>query len=479
MLVYGQFQSDASARIEGPGGRWNFSQASPIPLGSWTWPPASELGGYGFTVRYAIDDDEQSEMIGPILFSAFAQLSLAGYYFRFQFVPSDGMDFTGIEAFWFVVQCELAAAPAAPVLVSATRDGNSGSLFAIAEPGATVHAWGNALIAGSGTVIEIGSAVANEDGAAALALDFSLLNMSWGSWSVSTPAQVTINASNAVGCSPPAPTIAFGLFGDLVESVAVTSVQRSADRLSAAVTLSGLQNNNKVWIGWLGSSGVGLREFTGNGPHTIYGLNRLDTFSPFVIGISAAIQGIALVGYCELARLPAPPAPAPVPGNLTYAQIEDAVLAALADMTEEFGLRALRSYGGELSTPKDLVANLSGQTPAILVHLPDLRNTPDGNLNDSQELTIAVNVIDQSSRDESDARRGDATVTRPGVYALVEGVRARLNRLTLTATVEGKVINDGCLRLNREWLLLQSKELQNFSVMVGEFTLRRKVKVPA
>jgi hypothetical protein len=208
------------------------------------------------------------------------------------------MDFAGIENFWFSANCAIPGPPAAPALVSAVRDGDTGTIVATAEVGATVHAWGNVILAEGPTLIELGSAVADGDGVATITLDFTPLSDTYIAEIVSVPCQAVINASNAFGYSPLCADVAFGLIGPAA-TVAVESVVPAADWLSAVVTLSGLAADEPVLIGWIGAAGINLRQLTGNGPHTITNLNATLSWSPLIIGLNGAIQTVGLTGYCE------------------------------------------------------------------------------------------------------------------------------------------------------------------------------------
>lgn len=130
-----------------------------------------------------------------------------------------------------------------------------------------------------------------------------------------------------------------------------------------------------------------------------------------------------------------------------YADIEDAALAALAEMDDTHGIRTRESYGGQFNE-NDIWQTVI-QFPAILVFASGFDSVPV-NRTDRKTWELIAYIADQNSRGDSAARRGDAGSTHPGAFSLVEAARAKLNRLTIP--------NYGALRLQSERVIGYSKQ---------------------
>ena len=121
---------------------------------------------------------------------------------------------------------------------------------------------------------------------------------------------------------------------------------------------------------------------------------------------------------------------------MTYLELEDAVLALLEPLKVELQLRTLTSYGGEFSP--DSFGQVTVLYPAVYVYLANLESAGHNRL-DSRKITLTTFVAAQNLRGEEDARRGSGSAI--GVYGLLEAVREKLNRVSLSG---------GLVRLKRE-----------------------------
>jgi len=146
--------------------------------------------------------------------------------------------------------------------------------------------------------------------------------------------------------------------------------------------------------------------------------------------------------------------------ELTYAEIEDAVLALLDPMKDEVGIRTIEPYGGEFSP--DSIMEAAINFPAILVFINQL-TSQDANRLDLRELYISIYVADRNARGRDEAMSGDAL--KEGVYALVEAARAKLNRAGIAGA--------GTLKLRFEKNVLYSKAL-GLCVCQCEYALKLK-----
>jgi phage gp37-like protein len=444
---------------------------------------AASVGVAGYTLKYEIANSPAGSWSSELTLAGFrAAADAAGRYLKIQLTcVSSGLANYQIRHLGCSVTPPepdpLPSPPEAPVLVSCTRNGDSGSLVATAEAGATVHVWGVSIFDWTPTLIEVGNGVADGAGDVTVVLNFSSVGGEFAGLDIDFPALVCITATNAAGSSPPCLTAALGLLTSTGPTVSVSSVQRSVDRLSASVTVSGAGASDMVLIGWIASSGgingVKFLSFTGPGPHTVTGLIATDTFAPLAVVMDSSAQMSALAGWCELARIPAA-APVTARGSLTYTEVEDAVLARLSDLTT-LGAVSVESYGGQLSDPKVLADISRGKFPRVYVQVPRMRCIPE-NRQTGQEITVVVYVADHSTRGEAEARRGDNTVSQPGAYELIEAVRDRLSEQTLSATVDGTLIQDGKLELMEEQVVGHDYGLR-LCAWSAEYRLRRKVKV--
>lgn len=114
--------------------------------------------------------------------------------------------------------------------------------------------------------------------------------------------------------------------------------------------------------------------------------------------------------------------------NVTLAQLEDAVLSALAplDAGEVGGyLRTRKAYQGELDV--ETADQLSVQWPAALVFIESLSFTPT--VTNGQEYAqrpqVTVFLGDQNWRGKQEARRGSGAA-EIGTYRMIQDVLARL-----------------------------------------------------
>jgi phage gp37-like protein len=147
---------------------------------------------------------------------------------------------------------------------------------------------------------------------------------------------------------------------------------------------------------------------------------------------------------------------------MNYAAIEDAVIEKLAPLKQSLGVREIKSYGGEFS-PDD-IGQIAIIFPAIFIHIPEMTNQAMNRL-DMRTFIISVFVADQSSRGDETARRGDATIGRPGVYTLLEAVRTALHKKSIPGA--------GTLYLQRETNIGYSKSL-SICISVAEYKIETK-----
>jgi phage gp37-like protein len=106
-----------------------------------------------------------------------------------------------------------------------------------------------------------------------------------------------------------------------------------------------------------------------------------------------------------------------------YSALEDAILAELEPLRDSPGVRTLDSYGGEFSA--ESIGEAALVFPAVYVHVGMMENT-DRNQTAARVYQVYVYAADQNARGESEARRGGTE--RPGVYALLDEIRSRVNR---------------------------------------------------
>jgi phage gp37-like protein len=151
--------------------------------------------------------------------------------------------------------------------------------------------------------------------------------------------------------------------------------------------------------------------------------------------------------------------------QLTYAAIEDHILAALQPLREELGVRTLASYGGDFSA--DSIQDYAVLYPAVLVQAAELILSGESNRSDVMEVTITIYAADRNTRGAAAARAGDETLQSPGVYALLEGVRAFLHRYNIPRAGVGPV------RLKRE-MVLAHRRRNALCVGLGVYTLRTR-----
>jgi len=102
--------------------------------------------------------------------------------------------------------------------------------------------------------------------------------------------------------------------------------------------------------------------------------------------------------------------------------IEDAIVAALAPLITENGVKTVKTYGNELGT---------GDDPSQLVHLFPAVYVVYGGSNYAhhgttvaETMTFHVLACDRSLRGEAETRRGGEN--NPGTYVLLEAVRSKL-----------------------------------------------------
>lgn len=112
------------------------------------------------------------------------------------------------------------------------------------------------------------------------------------------------------------------------------------------------------------------------------------------------------------------------PWGLPLADIEAAILAALAPLKDSLGVATLAGYEGELSTAEELRAALP-RFPGLLVLYAGSRVVPDDGGGGAVEmLSFVVLVADRSLRSRAEAKKGGGRAV--GCYALLDGVRRAL-----------------------------------------------------
>jgi hypothetical protein len=116
--------------------------------------------------------------------------------------------------------------------------------------------------------------------------------------------------------------------------------------------------------------------------------------------------------------------------DVTYEQVEDGILAALADLRAPAGyLRALRAYNGEFTEEHRALEELVGLSPGVLVGMleSDYARRDAGGRRYRERVTFRVLALSKSYRGPDASRRGSAVVGEPpGLYQMVRDIRARL-----------------------------------------------------
>lgn len=143
---------------------------------------------------------------------------------------------------------------------------------------------------------------------------------------------------------------------------------------------------------------------------------------------------------------------------MTYADLEDAILTALAVLKSENGVKTIDAYAGEFSP--DSFGQLHIPYPAVYICIEDLQSEP-ANQVDKRDLVVAVYAASKNLRGEKAARRGDNRTA--GGYELIEAARGKLNRLIIPGS--------GRLVLRRERLIGYSKAL-GLCVIKAEYQLK-------
>ena len=110
------------------------------------------------------------------------------------------------------------------------------------------------------------------------------------------------------------------------------------------------------------------------------------------------------------------------------ANIEAAVLAALADLKADGTVRTLEPYQ-EMASVEDVKA-LRAKFPAVYVIADGLDIQPRNRV-DEMRANLVVLVADQNTRGGRAATAGDSESS--GVYAILEAVRSRLHRQRIVA----------------------------------------------
>ncbi len=117
--------------------------------------------------------------------------------------------------------------------------------------------------------------------------------------------------------------------------------------------------------------------------------------------------------------------------DYSFEQIEDAVLAALADLSAVNGgyLHALKSYAGELNDPERLAQAMYGKFPGVLTEVVAASyrfGTPERRSwrKVEQTVTVVLYVAAKSFRSQEEARE-------TGAYRILQDARQRLAGQTL------------------------------------------------
>jgi hypothetical protein len=202
--------------------------------------------------------------------------------------------------------------PASPDAISLTRSGITGVAIAGSVPlGATCHAYAIAAMNDiDPDIFEIGSAP-EVMGGATIPLDFSFLPplIRYGI-TADMPALVFLLNEISGMYSAPAAYAQPGLF--TAGAASITGVALAIDRLSADVTLDGLALGDYGFIIYLVGTTLKMVKVSGTGipvTVTISGLNSIETFSPWVIGMTEGAQIYGGEGLAEDLLVP-PLAPA-------------------------------------------------------------------------------------------------------------------------------------------------------------------------
>jgi len=139
---------------------------------------------------------------------------------------------------------------------------------------------------------------------------------------------------------------------------------------------------------------------------------------------------------------------------MTYEELEDAIIATLEPLTGSLGVRILESYGGEFSP--DSISEIAYLFPAVFVHVPELQSEQKIRF-DSREVTVAVYVAAKNARGESWGRRGDDATGSAGTYALLEGVRAKLNRKQIAGAGTFRLVKESNIGYSKKFGICVSR----------------------
>jgi len=108
--------------------------------------------------------------------------------------------------------------------------------------------------------------------------------------------------------------------------------------------------------------------------------------------------------------------------SYTIEQIEDAIINELQPIKADLGVRAIKSYQGELESEDD-INRLVRLFPAIYVVYGGSEYAEHG-ARKIEKMSYILFVCDKSLRADEEARRGGAK--NPGTYAMLNAIRDSL-----------------------------------------------------
>ena len=108
--------------------------------------------------------------------------------------------------------------------------------------------------------------------------------------------------------------------------------------------------------------------------------------------------------------------------SYTYEQIEDAIISKLQPLKASLGIRAIKTYQGELESEEE-IKRLVMLFPAVYVVYGGSRYEDFG-ARQVEHMAYHLIVCDRNLRSEAEARRGGSE--NPGTYAMLEGSRDAL-----------------------------------------------------
>jgi len=152
--------------------------------------------------------------------------------------------------------------------------------------------------------------------------------------------------------------------------------------------------------------------------------------------------------------------------DITYAEIENAILDKLIPLKATLGIRALDGYNGDFDP--ETIAIEALVFPAIFVAIEEMISSQINN-RDNRQLTVRVYAAAKNVRGEASQRRGDSR--NLGVYTLLESIRAALNR-QIVATASGHRLS--AMILKSEKIVAHSKQM-GLCIAVAEYQLSTAV----